>query len=234
MGSRAAFAVSAVMAMMFCSCGDIDAGGPFAPDEQAGAEYFPFVEGNTWRYIRTGAGVSDSLEYTVTGLSSVSVGRMTTHAEGFVLAVVYTAGSDTLHFETGAQPQIPYFSTEYIHVSDSIVEAFADTMSTNPVWTIPLPLTEGDSWVFRTRPTDIYATVQSLGGNCQTQFGEYSDVLEIEASWEPDSASTRTMIWYDAPGTGTVALVDSVTSTGGGDWSAIRDELRSFSQGSGL
>ncbi len=89
--------------------------------------------------------------------------------------------------------------------------------------------------MFRTRPTDIYATALTVDGTCQTQFQEYTDVLEIEASWEPDSATTRTMIWYDAPGTGTVALVDSVASTSqGGDRCALRDELRSFSQGSGL
>lgn len=235
MSSKAAFAASALMAMMFCSCGDIDAGGPFAPDQQAGAEYFPFAEGNSWRYVRTGSGMSDSLEYTVTGMSSVSVGRMTMHAGGFELAVVYTAGSDTLHFKTGDEPQIPYFSTEYVHVSDSIVEAFADTVSTTPLWTIPLPLSDGDTWLFRRRPTDIFATVLTVDGTCQTQFQEYTDILEIEASWEPDSASTRTMIWFDAPGTGTVALIDSVSSEQeGGDWCALRDELRSFSQGSGL
>lgn len=235
MSFRFAFAASAFMAMAVCSCGDIDAGGPFAPEQQAGAEYFPFEEGNTWRYIRTGSGVSDSLDYTVTGISTVSIGRMTTHAEGFELAVVYTSGTDTLHFKAGDEPQIPYFSTEYVHVSDSIVEGFADTMSTKPVWTIPLPLSDGDSWVFRTRPMDIYATVLTVDGTCQTQFQEYTDVLEIEASWEPDSASTRTMIWFDAPGTGTVALVDSVASTEeGGDWRALRDELRAFSQGPGF
>ncbi len=220
---------SGLLIMLSASCGDIDAGGPTAPDPQVGGEYFPLAAGNNWRFVRSGFGTADSSEYTLTGVSIVSVDRVTSHAEGFELFVVSTSGNDTLHFAEGDVPQEPFFSTEYIHKTGFIVESFRDTTAVIPQWTIPLPLQEGDTWLYRTRPMDVYATVLTVAGDYETPAGSFSDVLEIETPWMPDSASVRTVVRHSAPGVGVVAVTDElVPQSAGGDSHELVDVLRAY------
>ncbi len=211
------------------SCGDIDAGGPSAPEPQAGQEYFPLAVGNSWRMVRSGSGVADSLEYTISGGSKTVVERITTHSEGFELFVVTTLGADTLHFETGDVPQDPYTRTEFIHSTNTLIEAFSDTISTSPTWTAPLPLTAGDTWIFSTKPVEIEATAVTVEGFYDTPAGAFSNVLEIEAQWAPDSTSERTVNRFNAPDVGQVAVHDRMTSDAGGDSYDIVDVLRAYS-----
>lgn len=214
---------------LYASCGDIDAGGPAAPEQQAGQEYFPLAVGNSWRMVRSGSGVADSLDYTVTGDSKTVVERVTTHSEGFELFVVLTSGSDTLHFKTGDIPQLPYSHTEFIHSTSTLIEAFPDTTSTIPTWTVPLPLAAGDTWIFSSKPVEVEATAVTIEGTYSTPAGDFSNVLEIEANWAPDSSTERTVSRFNAPDVGQVAVHSLMTSDVLGDSLYTVDILRSYS-----
>lgn len=214
--------------VLFSSCGDIDAGGPAGPDPQPDYDYFPFAVGNNWNIVRTGSGSEGGEEYTVTGISSVSVDRIVPHTAGFDVFEVVTTGVDTLHFKVGDVPQEPYSATEYIRETDTMIEGYPDTASTKILWTIPIPLEVGDTWLYTSKPMDIFAFVLSVTENLSVPAGSFEDVLLIETKWMPELGAAETVDQYFGPEVGFIAREDSLLNVESGDWFKVLDELASY------
>jgi hypothetical protein len=168
--------VTAILAVLVSGCGSN--GGPFNPGQNDDARFYPLAVGNTWEYTRYGTFNIDSLSYTISGASTVTITGTADHSGGFQVFVEETMVSDTilgLFIETA-------IDTSYIRVTGSGLHGYPSLLSTDSSWTVPFPLITGMVWPFSTEPP-MTGELLSQSETVTVPAGTFQDCLEMRIIW---------------------------------------------------
>ncbi len=166
----------AAVLVVAASCGDDGGTGP----GESGAEdslYYPLAAGNTWEYDRSGTYNVDSVEYAVNGESTVEIVGTAAHAEGWQVFIEVSTVTDTIQ----GLMDTTVVDTTYLWQDADGMYGCPHLNDTDSCWTVPFPLTEGNTWTFSSQPS-VTGEVLSMDVDVSVPAGTFEECAELRTT----------------------------------------------------